>query len=163
MKPSRVLQIALLVGVVGFLLRPVLFPKKIPMLSLEVNTGGTQDLRDLDGRQLGLLLYATTMPGGQEKEVMNRDIATWKGLQESKKYRVVVAYGQDDADAAREFAKKYDTPVLIDAGKKLRDALGVKYMAIAVYREDGKILALQEDKYLLTPLTADDHVDALLE
>jgi len=54
-------------------------------------------------------------------------------------------------------------PVLLDPGRTLATALGVKYFAIVVYKPNGKIVKEVDEGYLRVVSTSDDHVDALVD
>ena len=127
-----------------------IFPARIPDLILPASDGAETVLRDLQGKEVGVILYASKTPCGGHNAFMARSVEVFRLLAESPRYHVKVVYGDQTEEEARAFAKAYpDVPIVLDPGKAFAEAMDIDYYATLLYAPSGKILVEEEGRGLV--------------
>jgi len=160
-KRSAIIGLVAVAAVTAFFARDRLFPRKLPALVLETSQGGTVALRDTGGKEYGVILYFSSVPGDQHAALFPHAVGTYKAMQASARYHVLVVFGASDLQVARDFAAKVDIPVVLDPGKELARRLGFTYLGIVFYRPSGKIVKKVAEASLMRVIDLDDHLDVL--
>ncbi|MGI5861375.1 MAG: hypothetical protein ACOX6T_04875 [Myxococcales bacterium] len=147
-KPSTG-HLILVAIVLAIAVKIVIFPARVPDLVLPASDGSETELRDLQGKEVGGILYGSKTPCGGHEGFMAQSVAVFRLLAESPRYHVKVVYGDQTEEEARAFAEAYpDVPIVLDPEKRFADKMDIEYYATILYAPSGKILVEEEGRGL---------------
>ena len=126
-----------------------LIPAKVPAWSLPTNLGEPAALRDLGGKEIGVLLYVSKVACGAHTRNLAEQVQVQQLLKENPRYAVKVVYGEATEAGARALTERYtDAPILLDPARKLASELDFGSAAVVLYRPNGRIIELAKDRLL---------------
>lgn len=127
-----------------------LVPAKVPAWTLPTGAGAPESLRDLGGKQVGVLIYTGKVACGAHTRSLGEAVQVQKLLKENPRYAVKLVYGEPTETGARELAAGYqDATILLDPEQKLAKELELSSSAVVLYRPNGRIIEVANNRQIL--------------